>query len=112
MVLTTTQTAAFFEDDTQMAIPRATAAQMALEGITTGSDLTDFDEKSLQWIASNLRRSGSRIADPTPGAPSGSTISTPPFVFGAKLQAHLEVACHLFRFYETIDRPLTAANIK
>ena len=95
-----------------MAVTRATVAQMALEGIITVSDLTDFDEKSLQRIASNLRRPGGRIADPTPGVPVGVTISTYPFVFGAKLQAHLEVACHLLRFYETIGRPLTAVNIK
>ena len=50
--------------------------------------------------------------DPTHGTPMGATISTPPSVFGAKLQAHLEVACHLLRFYETIGRPLTAVNIK
>ena len=112
MVLTITQTAAFFEDDAQMAIPRATVAQMAHKGITTVSDLSDFDEKSLQRIANNLRRPGGRILDPTPGAPAGTMISTPPFVFGAKSQARLEIACHLLRFYETIGRPLTAANIK
>ena len=95
-----------------MAIPKETVTQMSNEGITTVSDLVDFDEKSLQRIANNLRRPGGRIPDPTPGAPAGTTIPTPPFVFGAKSQSRLEVACNLIRFYETIGRPLTASNLK
>ena len=111
MVLTAAQTANFFEQANQMAIPLATLIQLGNEGILTVGDLVDFDKDSLAQIASNLRRPGGRIPDPTPGAAAGATIPTPPFVFGAKSQARLEVACDLIRFYETIGRPLTAANI-
>ena len=75
MVLTTVQTAAFFVDDAQMEMPRATVTQMALEGITTVIDLVDFDEKYLQRITSNIRRLGGRIADPTHGVPTGLLLA-------------------------------------
>ena len=84
MVLTNTQITTFFEGANQMAIPHDTAVQLEKEGITTVSDLVDFDKDSLAQIASNLCRPGGRIPDPTPGAADGVTIPTPPFVFGAK----------------------------
>ena len=111
MVLTNAQTTAFFENANQMAIPHATVMQLRNEGITAVDDLEEFDADSLAQIANNLRRPGGRIPDPTPGAPPGATIPTPPFVFGAKSQMRLEAACDLVRFYRTIGRPLTAANI-
>ena len=111
MVLTNAQITAFFEGANQMAIPHDTVVQLGHEGMRTVGDLVDFDKDSLAQIASNLRRPGGRIPDPTPGAVAGATIPTPPFVFGAKSQARLEVACDLIRFYETIGRPLTASNI-
>ena len=108
MVLTNAQTSAFFQGADQMAIPVATVLQLQSEGITTVQDLADFDKDSLVQIANNLRRPGGRIQDPNnPDA----TILTPPFVFGAKSQMRLEVACNLICFYDTIGRPLTAANI-
>ena len=108
MVLTNAQTSAFFQDADQMAIPVATVLQLQSEGITTVQDLADFDKDSLVQIADNLRRPGGRILDPNNPL---ATIPTPPFVFGAKSQMRLEVACNLIRFYDTIGRPLTAANI-
>ena len=86
--------------------------QLSHEGITIVDDLVEFDKVSIQQIVSSLRRPGGRIADPTPGAPAGSTIPQPPFRFGAKSQSRMEVACDLLRFYETIGRPVTAANLK
>ena len=44
MVFTTAQTVAFFENPNQMAIPRATVAEVANEGIVTVVDLADFDK--------------------------------------------------------------------
>ena len=112
MVFTASQTVSFFEDADQMAIPHATVLQLLHEGIDTASDLSEFDMKSLKQIADNLRRPGGRIADPSPGARAGATVPTPAFVFGAKSQMRMEVACNLIRFYDTIGRPLTAANLK
>ena len=76
------------------------------------SDLADFDKDSLQQLADNLRHRGGCVLDPNPGAPAGATIPTPPFVFGAKSQKHITVTCELVRFYATVGRDLTAANLQ
>ena len=112
MVLTAAQTAAFFEDAAQMGIPHVTVLQLQLEGISTVDDLADFDKDSLQQLADNLRRPGGRVPDPNPNAAPGATIPTPPFVFGAKSQKRLLVACNLVRYYDTVGRPLSAANLQ
>jgi hypothetical protein len=116
MVLTAAQTTAFFENDDQMAIPHGTVVQLAQEGIDTVDDLLDFDKDSLKQVADNLRRPGGRIPDPLAGQPNGppvgATLPTPPFVFGAKSQKRLLVACDLVRFYVTVGRPLTAGNLQ
>ena len=54
MVLTAAQMAAFFEHDAQMGIPHKIMVQMAIEGITTTSDLAEFDKDSLEQLATNL----------------------------------------------------------
>ena len=112
MVLTANQTTAFFENADQMALPRATVAQLQTEGILAVADLSDFDEDTLSQISENLRRPGGRIPDPSPLAAVGATIPTPPFVFGAKSQMRLKVACDLVNYYNTTGRPLTATNIQ
>ena len=94
-----------------MGIPHATVVQLQQEGIMSVDDLADFDKDSLQQLADNLRRPGGRVPDPNPGA-AGATIPTPPFVFGAKSQKRLLVACNLVRYYNTVGRPLTAANMQ
>ena len=86
MVLTAAQTAAFFEHDDQMGIPQETVPQMAIEGITTASDLAKFDKDSLEQLANNLCRPGGRVADPNPNTGPGATIPTPAFTFGVKSQ--------------------------
>ena len=112
MVLTAAQTTAFFEDNDQMGIPHATVVQLQQEGITAVSDLADFDQSSLQQLADNLRCPGGRVPNPDPGAAAGATIPTPPFVFGAKSQKRLLVACDLVRYYDTVGRDLTSNNIQ
>ena len=52
------------------------------------------------------------MPDPNPGAAEGATIPTPPFVFGAKSQKRLLVACNLVRYYNTVGRNITAANMQ
>ena len=95
MVLTVAQRTAFFENADQMAIPNAMVVQLVVEGINTVDDLSEFDKDTIQQIASNLRR-----------PPAGN-----PFVFGAKSQKRLIAACEIVRFYETVGRNLTPANI-
>ena len=116
MVLTAAQSTAFFESPDQMGIPHTTMVQMQVEGIQSIADLVDFEKDSLQQLANNLRKHGGRIADPDPNTPAGATIPTPIptpiFKYGAKLHKRLTVACDLIRYYQTVSRDLTAANIQ
>ena len=106
----------FFEDAAQIAILHETVLQLIHGGICIVDDLVEFNKVLIQQIASIIRRPGGMINYLTPRAAQGSTIPTPPFRFGAKSQSqsqsHLEVAYDLVRFYETIGRPLTGANLK
>ena len=99
MVLTAAQTTAFFENADQMGVQHATVVQLALEGIQTVDDLADFDQEALQQLADNLRRPGGRVP-------------TPAFVFGAKSQKRLGIACELVRYYNTVGHDLTAVNMR
>ena len=76
------------------------------------ADLADFEKQELHQLADNLRKPGGRIADPNPNAAPGATIPTPAFTFGAKSQKRLTVACDLVRYYQTVGRELTSANIQ
>ena len=98
MVLTAAQATTFSEHADQMGIPHATVLQLQSEGITLVSDLADFNKDSLQQLADNLRCPGGRVPDPNPAAQPGSTIPTPPFVFGAKSQRCIAVACELVKY--------------
>jgi hypothetical protein len=100
MVLTAGQTTAFFENAAQMAIPHDTVLELVNEGINTVDDLAEFDKDTIDQIAYNLRRPAV--------APAGGHD----FVFGAKSQKRLTVACELVRFYATVGRAITAANIQ
>ena len=111
MVLTANQITAFFENNDQMAIPHDTRLQLIAEGITTVDDLTDFDEASLKLLSDNLRRPGGMVPDPAPNAQAGAMVPAQPFVFGAKSQLRLKGAMYLVKFYQTVGRPLTPANI-
>ena len=112
MPLTAAQTTAFFKQDAQMGIPNETVVQLQQEGITTTDDLVDFDKDTMEQIAANLRRPAGRIADPNPAAAPGATIPTPSFVFGAKTQKRLITASTLLRYYTTVGRNTTVANLQ
>ena len=112
MVLTAAQMAAFFEHADQMGIPHVIILQLQAEGITSVSDLADFNKDSLQQLADNLRRPGGCVPDPNPAAQPGSTIPTPPFVFGAKFKRRIAVPCDLVNYYKTVGCDLTAANLQ
>ena len=112
MVLSMAQTTTFFEHTTQMGIPHTTMLQLESEGITLVSDLADFNKDSLQQLVDDLRCPGRRVPDPNPAAQPGSTIPTPPFVFGAKSQRRIAVACNLVKYYITVSHDLTAANLQ
>ena len=86
--------------------------QMQLEGVQSVADHADFEKDSLQQLADNLRKPGGRIPDPDPNTAAGATILTPAFTYGAKFQKRLTVARDLIRYYQTVGRVLTAANIQ
>ena len=65
MVSTANQMTAFFEHNGQM---HATVVQMAIEGIATIDDLTEFDKDSLQSLADSLGHPPGRAPDPNPNA--------------------------------------------
>ena len=96
---------------TQMAIPAGTLARMEQEEIETVDDLWEFWKASLKQVVENLRNTGGRIPNPDPNAEQGATIPTPSFTFGAKSLLRLTIACDIVRYYETVGRSLTAANI-
>ena len=112
MVLNAAQMTSFFESADQMGVQHDPVIQLALEGIQTVDDLTDFDKEALQHMADNLRRPRGRVPNPDPGAAAGLTIPTPAFVFGAKSLKRLGIACELVRYYNTVGCDLTAANMR
>jgi hypothetical protein len=82
-----------------------------MEGINTVDDLSEFDDDNLKKISENLRRPSGRV--PTdPDNLDGPTISTPPFVFGAKSLNRLKAASNIVRYYKTIGRAPTIANMQ
>jgi hypothetical protein len=101
-----------FEAQDQMGIPGNTRLQLANEGIEAVSDLLDFYKGTLTQVANNLRRPGGRIGNPDPNAPPEAKIAKPPFVFGAKAQQRLLVACDMVRYYKMIARKLSASNMR
>ena len=95
MPSTAAQTTAFFENADQMPIPNTTVLQWEAEGINAVDDLSEFDRDTIHQLASNLGR-----------PPAGAH-----YVFRDKSQKRLIAACDIIRYYETIGRSLTAANL-
>ena len=83
-----------------------------MKGSNHIADLADFEKESLQQLADNLRKRGGRIPDPDPNAPAGATIPMPAFTYAGKSQKRLTMVCDLIRYYQTVGRDLTAANIQ
>ena len=111
MVFPAAQTTTFFQDTNHMVILNATRGTLLQEGITSVEDLTDSTDSDLKQIVENLRRPAGRTPDPRAGqrgVPAGTTISTPPFTFGAKSQLRLKAATDIVRYYGTIIREITA----
>ena len=71
-----------------MALLHATVVQLANEGISEPSDLSEFDKSSISQITDNLRRPGGKVVDSND---PGATIPTPPFIIGEKSQQSLNV---------------------
>ena len=111
MVFTQAQTTAFYTAADQMALPAATYARFATEGITTVDDLEELDAPTLKQIAQNLR-SSRYIADPAAAAGPNAFIRAPGSELSAKSQKRITAAIKLVQYYTTTNRPLTAANVR
>jgi hypothetical protein len=104
MVLSQAQTTAFFQD----AVNR-TFTQLVTEGIT---DVTE-DPEDMELVVKNLRAPPGRVRHPDAAlAAAGTTISTPPFVIGAKSLMRLEAVADMIRYHETVGRAITPQNIR
>ena len=112
MVLTAAQTTAFFENPDQLGIPHETMVKSNDREFKWLQILVSFEKQELQQLADNLRKPVGRIPDPNPNAAPGTTIPMPAFTYGANPQKRLTVACDLVRYYQTVGRDLTAANIQ
>lgn len=100
---------AFFTERQQMAIPQATVnGGLMAEGIATVDDLGEFEDRDFKAIQENLRKPGGTVPDP---ADASNRIPTPSYVLGAKSLKRLKIAAAAVRYYETIGRELTAANM-
>ena len=97
MVFTAAQTTSFFKDNDQMAIPHVAVVQLATEDINNVNNLGKFNKDNINQVATNLRQPPRGVAT---------------FTFGAKSQKKLLAASNLVRFYQTIRRDLTAANMR
>ena len=114
MVFTAAQTTAFFTQPVQLAIPAATLPGLALEGISSVGDLEEFDDDDFDTIMSNLRKPTGMVPNPMAGAGANgipAMVPQPPFVFGAKSLKRIKIAANAVRYYNTIGRPITNANM-
>ena len=94
MVLTASQTTAFFEDADQ---PDGNTTWTLYNKLLTTFDVQE-DEFQNQRLAV--------------GVTVGAMIPTPSFVFGAKSQKQLLAACDIISYYETTGRALTPGMIQ
>ena len=99
------------DNDDHIGIPQETVLQTQNKGITTITDLVEFDKDTTNQISDNLYHPSGRIPDLTSGAAVGAKTPTPPFMFGAKSQNIILTACDLMRYHKTTTRPLTPGNI-
>ena len=111
MAFNDAETTAFFENANQMHLVPATRIQLQTEGIEEVTDLLEFNDDSLKQLVENLRKPGGTIPDPNPMADPGAVIRTPSFVLGAKSYTRLQAAVRIAKYYETVGRDLTPANM-
>ena len=89
-----------------MGIPNATVVQLAVEGISTLNDLSEFSKDDINNLADSLRRM--RV----PAVADGPPVEQQRFVMGARSQKRLAVAVEILRYYKAVGRTLTAANMR
>ena len=113
MVFTAAEAQAFFTDVDQMALPPTTLLGLLDEGMQEPADLSEFYDDDLKQVANNLRKPSGTIPNPNfeEGSDEPERISRPSYVLGAKSSKRLKIAAAAVRYYETIGRELTPANM-
>ena len=108
MPLTSYMINSLFRDADQMGLSARTQAQLVGEGITDLDDIADFDNKeTLVQVVKNFKRPPN-IAYPNN---ANQLVAQDPFQLPAKSLMHLKVAAKSVKYFNSIDRPLTA-NIR
>ena len=111
MALRPRKVTAFFQNPTQMAMPYNDRIQLQSEGMSSPSNLVQFNKDDINAIIDNLSKPGGRILDPNSNASKGATTTTLPFVFSAKSQMKKSFACDLTRHDAAIGWDISATNI-
>ena len=77
-------------------------------------DLAELKKEKIEMLATNLREpKGNRMHHPGQDKyGAGRTVPKPGLRFGIKCQQRILVASELMKFYRTIDRAVTAGNIR
>ena len=92
-----------------MAIPQATVnGGLMTEGIVSVEDLEEFQDEDIKAVQDNLRKPAGTIPDPNN---PGQRVGAPSYVLGAKSAKRLKIAAAAVRYYHTIGRTPTAANM-
>lgn len=74
--------------------------------------MSKFDKTTLKQVVNNLLNPSGRIANIDAGATAGLSIPIPPFVLRENFLMRLTATCNIFRYYDTIGRPLTDGSLK
>ena len=109
MVWTQAEIDAFFTERGQMAIPQDTVnGGLMAEGIATVDDLEEFQDEDIKAVQDNLRKPAGTVPDPSN---PGQRMGAPSYVLGAKSVKRLKIAAAAVRYYQTIGRETSAANM-
>ena len=107
MVLTAAQATAFFTGANQMGLDARTRTHFATEGIVNVEDLAEFTEADTwKQIVENCRR--------PPKIPNADGVlqEQQAYHLGAKSIHRLQVAAQAVKYYQDVDRPISAAAMQ
>ena len=109
MPLTAAQLTRFWTHQDEIGLSARTRGQMATEGLVIPEDFNDFGEKShLEALIKTLLKPAKIPVGP---AAAGALREVEAYTVTAKSMIRLDGARMAVRYYEKVDRPLTAADI-
>ena len=105
--LTVAETTAFFIERAQMGLSVGLQLALQTEGIINVDDLGEFDDDHFKEISNNLRNP----ANVPSAADANVFVRGINHIIPARSLMRLKVAAELVRFYQAVDRPLTALGM-